>query len=496
MIRLHRKRHALSILLLVAVLEVCFARVASSQTQPGQGGAYQQAPGEVMAPYESGTASTRPGSQSPFLGSVPSGKATPEVLQLSLKDAIERGLKQNLGLLIGEQGTRSARGQRWTALSDLLPNVTTRTTETIQQIDLAAFGISVPGVPKIVGPFSVFETRAFLSQPVLDFKALETARAARENVKAADYSYKDARDLVVLVVGNAYLLANADAARVDAAQAQVKTAQSLYQKARDLLKAGLTPGIDQLRAQVELQTRQQQLIAVQNEYAKQKLNLARATGLPVGQEFVLTDNIPYAPLESVKLEGAVARAYSSRSDYQEALARIRVAERARKAATAERLPSLAFNADYGDIGIAPGVSHGTLTVAGTLKIPIFQGGKVRGDVLQADAILKQRQSELEDLRARIDYQVRTALMDLRTAAEQVSVAKSSLELANATVTQAQDRFAAGVVDNLEVVEAQESVANANEAYISSLYAHNIAKVLLARAMGVAQEAVSQFLGSR
>ena len=178
------------------------------------------------------------------------------------------------------------------------------------------------------------------------------------------------------------------------------------------------------------------------------------------------------------------------------LARIRVAERARKAATAERLPSLAFNADYGDIGIAPGVSHGTLTVAGTLKIPIFQGGKVRGDVLQADAILKQRQSELEDLRARIDYQVRTALMDLRTAAEQVSVAKSSLELANATVTQAQDRFAAGVVDNLEVVEAQESVANANEAYISSLYAHNVAKVLLARAMGVAQEAVSQFLGSR
>ena len=480
----------------VAALGFCFARVASSQTQPGQGGAYQEAPSEAMAPYESGTASTRPGSQSPFLGSVPSGKATPEVLQLSLKDAIERGLKQNLGLLIGEQGTRSARGERWKALSDLLPNVTTRTTETVQQIDLAAFGISVPGVPKIVGPFSVFDTRAFLSQPVLDFKALETARAARENVKAADYSYKDARDLVVLVVGNAYLLANADAARVEATQAQVKTAQSLYQKARDMLKAGLTPGIDQLRAQVELQTRQQQLISIQNEYAKQKLNVARAIGLPVGQEFVLTDKMPYAPLESIKLEETVARAYSSRSDYQEALARVRAAGRARKAATAERLPSLAFNADYGDIGIAPGVSHGTFTVAGSLEIPVFQGGKVRGDVLRADAMLRQRESELEDLRARIDYQVRTALMDLRTAAEQVSVAKSSLELANQTVTQAQDRFAAGVVDNLEVVQAQESVANANEAYISSLYAHNVAKVLLARAMGVAQEAVSQFLGSR
>jgi len=246
-------------------------------------------------------------------------------LQLSLKDAIERGLRQNLGLLIDEQGTRSARGQRWKALSDLLPNVTTRTTDTVQQIDLAAFGISVPGIPKIVGPFSVFDTRAFLSQPVLDFKALETARAARENVKASDYSYKDARDLVVLVVGNAYLLANADAARVQATQAQVKTAQSLYQKARDMLKAGLTPGIDQLRAQVELQARQQQLIAIQNEFAKQKLNLARAIGLPVGQEFVLTDKMPYAPLESIKLEEAVARAYSSRFDYQEAMARVRAA---------------------------------------------------------------------------------------------------------------------------------------------------------------------------
>ena len=490
--------HLRTLLILVglSVLETCFGGLASAQTPPGQGGAFQGAQNEVVAPSESATASTRPGSQSPFLGSVPSGKASPEVLQLSLKDAIERGLKQNLGLLIGEQGTRSARGERWKALSDLLPNVTTRTTETVQQIDLAAFGISVPGVPKIVGPFSVFDTRAFLSQPVLDFKALETARAARENVKAADYSYKDARDMVVLVVGNAYLLANADAARVEATQAQVKTAQSLYQKARDMLKAGLTPGIDQLRAQVELQTRQQQLISIQNEYAKQKLNVARAIGLPVGQEFVLTDKMPYAPLESIKLEETVARAYRSRSDYQEALARVRAAGRARKAATAERLPSLAFNADYGDIGIAPGVSHGTFTVAGSLEIPVFQGGKVRGDVLRADAMLRQRESELEDLRARIDYQVRTALMDLRTAAEQVSVAKSSLELANQTVTQAQDRFAAGVVDNLEVVQAQESVANANEAYISSLYAHNVAKVLLARAMGVAQEAVSQFLGSR
>ena len=493
------RTHRLLGLLGIAMLATSPARVELAQVGPAESSAFQPAQGGTergMGPSAPVTAATSLRSQNPFLGSVPSGKASSEVLQLSLNDAIERGLKNNLGLLIGAEGARSARGQRWKALSDLLPNLTARTTETVQQIDLAAFGITVPNFPKIVGPFSVFDARAFLSQPVLDFKALESAKAATENVHAADYSYQDARDLVVLVVGNAYLLANADAARVEAAQAQVKTAQSLDEKARDMLKAGLTPSIDQLRAQVELQSRQQQLLSAENQYAKQKLNLARAIGLPIGQEFVLTDTIPYGPLESVTLEEARARAYSSRSDYRSAMAQVRAAERARKAAAAERLPSLAFNTDYGDIGVGPSNSHGTFTVSGTLKIPIFQGGKVRGEVLQAAALLKERESELQDLRGRIDYEVRTALMDLKTAADQVAVAKSSLDLANQTLAQAQDRFAAGVVDNLEVVQAQEVVANANEAYIASLYAHNVAKVALAGAMGVAQEAVHRYLGSR
>jgi outer membrane protein TolC len=420
------------------------------------------------------------------------------VLKLSLEDALQRGLKCNLALLLDEQATRAARGQRWKALSDLLPNVTLRTGETVQQIDLAAFGFNPSAfhIPIVVGPFSVFDARAFLSQPVLDFKALEQARAARENISAAEYSYKDARDLVVLVAGNAYLLVNAAEARVQTAQAQVKTSESLHQKAADLRKAGLTPAIDELRAKVELQTRQQQLSAAENEFAKQKLNLARVIGLPEGQQFVLTDTISFQPLESVTLNRSIERAYSARSDYQAALARVRAAERARKAAAAERLPSLAFNADYGDIGVAPGISHGTVTVAGTLKIPVFQGGKVRGDVLQADALLRQRQAELEDLRGRIDYQVRTAFLDLKTAADQVGVAKSSVELAGQTLAEAQDRFAAGVTDNLEVVQAQETVASANEAYISSVYAHNLAKATLARAEGIAEQAITQYLKSR
>ncbi|HEV2495961.1 MAG TPA: TolC family protein [Terriglobia bacterium] len=485
--------------LAAALLTLSVAGLAKAQT-PEQGGGRMGEMSGSSVPINISTAASSE-NQSPFFGSVSSGKATGEVLQLSIEDAFRRGLRYNLALLLDEQTTRGARGQRWKALSDLLPNVTTRTSETAEQLNLEVFGFSPAALaafhaPAIVGPFSYFDTRAFLSQPVFNLKALENARASEENIRAAEYSYKDARDLVLLVVGNAYLLVNAAEARVETAQAQVKTSQSLYQKAADMRQAGLTPAIDELRAKVELQARQQQLIAAQNQFAKRKLDLARAIGLAEGQQFVATDRIPFRPLAPSTLERALERAFASRSDYQAALARVRAAQRARKAAAAERLPTLAFNGDYGDIGLSPGASHGTFTAVGTLTIPVFQGGKVRGDILLADAALRQRESELADLRGRIDYQVRSALLDLDSAADQVAVAKSSVELANQTLEQAQDRFAAGVTDNIEVVQAQEAVAGANEAYISSVYAHNVAKANLARAEGIAEQAVIQYLKVR
>jgi outer membrane protein TolC len=432
----------------------------------------------------------------PFQGSVPAGEAVPGVLPLSLPDALKRGLQHNLGLLVSADATQSARGEQWRALSLLLPNVSAQLTENRQQLNLATFGISAPGFPKIVGPFSVFDIRGYFSQRLVDMSSVQSARAAAAGVSAAEYSYKDARDLVVLVVSNEYLLTIAAAARVDAAVAQLTTAQSLYTRAQDLLKSGLIPSIDELRARVEMQTRQQQLIVGKNDLAKQKLNLARVIGLAAGQEFLLTDPVPYAPLALAALDEDLKRAFASRPDYQSALARVRAAQLNRSAAKAERLPSILFNADYGDTGLTPGNSHGTFSLAGTLRVPIFQGGHTHGDVLAADAIFKQRQSELADLRGRIDYQIRTARMDLQAAGDQVEVAKSSLELAGRTLTQAQDRFAAGVVDNLEVVQAQETLANANENYISSVYAYNLSKVMLARATGLAEQSVMQYLGGK
>jgi len=496
------KRHAEEILKAIALATALtgFGVQAGGQSQPPAAGtlSYQSPVVASSAASGSNPVSAISTPQNPFFGSVATGKATSGVLPLSLREAIERGLRYNLGLLLDEQSTQAERGVRWQALSKLLPHLTTGTTETRQQIDLQALGFpgGFPGIPTIVGPFSTFDARAFLSSPVIDFQHWRNERAASENVRAAEYSEKDARNLVVLVVGNAYLVANAGAARVQSVAAEERTAQALYQQAVDRFHAGLSPEIDMLRAQVELKSRQEQLLAARNEYATEKLDLARAIGLPSGQHYTLTTRTPYAPFAGVSLEKALADAYRNRPDYQAALAQVRAARAQRRAITAERLPSVTFNANFGDIGLTPANSHETFLVAGTLHIPVFQGGKVHGELLQADAQLHQKQEQLSNLKSQIDYDVRTALMNLQTAADEVQVARSNIALANQTLTQAQDRFSAGVTDNIEVVQAQEAVANANEVYISSLYQHNLAKVALARAVGIAEQAVLQYLGGK
>ncbi len=421
------------------------------------------------------------------------GKLVPGVLPLSLSDAIQRGLKQNLGVLLSSQDIRAARGAKWKELSALLPQVTASPYINVSQIDLAEYGFQFSGVPSVIGPFSYFDARANLNQTLFDWKAVNKTRAAEENEKSAAYSFKDARDLVVLAVGYTYLRGIADQARIDTAGAEVKVAQALSDQASDQVKAGTSPAIDALRAQVELKTRQQELIQAKNDFAIQKLTLARVTGLAPGQEFELTDKSPYRPLEGVTLEDALERAYASRSDYQAAVASERAAEFARKAAVAGYYPSLSFNADYGVAGAHPSTdSHGVFDVRGTLTIPIFQGGRTHGDVLEADAQLRQSRERVENLRAQIDSDVRTALLNLQSSSEEVTVARDNVDLAEQTLTQSRDRFSAGVTDTVEVVQAEEQVASAHENFISSLYNFNYAKISLARALGSAEDSVKEY----
>ena len=434
--------------------------------------------------------------QNPFLGSTPQ-TAVPGVLALSLHDALQRALRYNLGLLLSEQGQRQAEGARLSARSRLLPDISARASYMAEQVNLATFGLPpFPGVPPIVGPFEVFDARGFVKQRILDFDSLNRLRARSEAAQAARYSYQDARDTVVLVVGGAYMQAVASAARIDAVRAELQTATAVYQQTSDMKNAGLAAAIDVLRSQVEIQAQQQRLLAVQNDFEKQKLSLARAVGLPTEQAFTLTDSMPFTPAPPLSLQEAMDEAFRSRADYRSAQSLLHAAEMARRAANDERLPSLSLNGDYGDIGNRPTSSHGTFTAAAALNIPIFQGGKVRADQMQADAQLQQRRAEVADMRGRIEYEVRTAFLDLKTAADQVNVARNSVDLATQQLAQARDRFAAGVSDTIEVVQAQEALAAANDNYISALFAHNIAKLALARALGVAEEAAKKYLGGK
>jgi outer membrane protein TolC len=418
-------------------------------------------------------------------------------LALTLRAAIERGLQTNLGLLVADSTSESVRGQRLQVLSALLPQVHAQAGETVEQSSLKTIGFNFtfPGVsiPTILGPFHYTDVRAYATWDVFDYSARKNFRSVKEERRAAQLSAMDARDLVVQATANGYLLIVADTSRLDAIRAQVETSQALYDRSLDQQNAGTAAGIDVLRSKVELRQQQQRQLAQQNQLDKDKLALSRVIGLPAGQEFSVTESAPFSPLTALTLEQALRDALAQRQDYQGQQARVRAAEETIKAAHGERYPTAGVSADYGDVGPTLANSHGTFTFVASAKVNLFDGGRISGDEIQAKAALKQRQDELASLAGDIDAQVRTAFFDIRTAADQVEVARDNLDLANQTLTQSRDRFAAGVTDNIEVVQAQESVASATDSLIAALYAHNLAKVALARALGGTEQGIQKLV---
>lgn len=447
-----------------------------------------------LAPAASARAQTEGGAASsgPFFGSVPRGTATAAPLALSMNEALDRALAANLGLLLQEQASQSARGARWRALADLLPRVSGTMSERRQVINLEAFGFPAPD--PIVGPFNVFDARVGLSQPIVDLNALFNTRAAAANERAAQAGVKSARELVVLVAVNLYLEAVTASGRVDAARAQVETAEAVKRQSDDLKSAGLVAGVDVLRADVQVQQARQRRIQAENALQKTLLRLGRAIGVPPGQALTLTDTMPYAPLAGVNLEQALADAVAHRADLAGARDRLLAAESSAHAASAEYLPSLRLDADYGTIGQTIATTHPTYTIAATVRVPIFEGGRTQGRRIEANAVVAERRAELEDLRGRIDLEVREAFLDLTAAAQQVEAAETQVSLTAAQLAQARDRFAAGVAGSLEVTQAQEAAAVAADSRLAALYQHNLAKASLARAVGTAEQAVRAVLG--
>ncbi len=495
-----------------ALASCAFAQIGSGATQPQAtqatqlplSGRTQQTGGVAAAeaPVPGTTTSVNtlnPTVQvlGPYAGSTNSTAKIPFAGKLSLREAVQRGLQYNLGSVGLARAVQQAHGQSRTARSALLPNINGDVAVTAQTENLQTIGLTFkfPGfsIPALVGPFSYTDVRARLSQTVANMTELNNYRASKETLSANQFSVQDARDLVVLAVGGAYLQVLAAQARVEAARAEVDTANALFTQTTQQFNFGKAAQLDVNRSQVETLTEQQRLLTLQDDAAKQKINLARLIGLPANAEYELTDQISYSPPPAVGIDDALKKALGQRSDLKAAESQLRAAERALAAARDERLPSLGVSADYGAIGSTLPQAHGTFTLVATLSVPIWQGGRAAGDIEQATATLSQRQAELEDLKGQIESEVRSAYLDLQAATSQVDLSQQNIQLSQQTLDQMRTRLEAGVSNNVEVVQSQETVSSAQLDYINSVFAHNIAKLSLARAIGDAADSLPQFL---
>jgi outer membrane protein TolC len=432
-------------------------------------------------------------------GSVPSGPASDQVLRLTLRDAVNMALRYNLGAIESGQNTQIARGQRLLALSNLLPQVSAGASENVQQVNLATFGFNkfnITGIPNVVGPFSYSSVDGSVSQTLFSFESIQRFRAARTAEQAAQLSYQDILDVVTLTVGNAYLQIIEADSRIKAQEAQVQNARALYDRAVDQVQAGTAPRIEATRTAVQLHTEEYNLSIARNNFQVAKLALGRAIGLALGQQFELADTLPYSDIAPLTTDEALDIAYKARSDFRSALGSQKAAAQTLSATKGERYPVVAVNGDYGNIGPTFGHSHGDFTFQAGIRVPLFTGGRIKGDITQAEAELRQRKAETENLRGQIDYDVRTAFLNLNAAKEQVAVAKQNVELANESLARSKDRFTSGVTDSVEVVQAEQALASANDQYITSLYNHNFSKLSLARALGVARTNYEQYLGAK
>jgi outer membrane protein TolC len=432
---------------------------------------------------------------SSFQGSVTRGEASSKTIDLSLDEAIQRGLQANLGVILNGTQTAAARAERLSQLQSLLPSVDFNAKESEMETDLPAEGLRIPGFPTIIGPYGFTDVRVSLNWSLINVTSLRNYLAARHNFAAAQLSAQDARDLVVLTVGNAYLLVLADETQVSSVEAQVATAKISLDQAVANHQAGTAPLLDELRARVDYQSLEQQLIVAQNALEKDKLALARTIGLPLAQSFNLTDKAPYAPFDQLDADQLILQAEANRKDLAALVEQTAAAVEQRKAATAARLPTLAVAGDYGDIGVNLAHSHGTVDATASLSVPVFEEFALRGQAQQAQAQLDTTRAQLSDIKAQVEADVRDALLDIASAQKQVEVARSSVDLANEALKEAQERYANGVSDNLAVSQAQQSVAQADSQYVASLYRHNVAKLSLSRALGAGQN-YRNYLGGK
>jgi outer membrane protein TolC len=438
-----------------------------------------------------------------FAGGVGIEQATPEPLRLSLDDAIERGLKSNLQVQLAGETERAVKGEILAAIFALMPNLKVKAYTQTTEINLAAMGFKPssfakfgipPGAVKEIVKVDTTSAQLSLDQAVFNLPDFYLYTAARKATNVATLNVLNVRGGIVQAVGTQYLAALADQAQVANAQALETADEEVLRQATLSHDAGVGTNLDVLRAKVQLQNEQQAVVQAQSAFAKDKIALDRLMGLPAEQELTLTDTVPYAEFAEIPLEQAKALAYTRRKDLLALEAQLEVAERARKAVKFERVPTLAITGYYGVLGETHGNYHGVFAAQGVLKIPLSEEGRFRGEretTAAQEAALRQ---QIDALKVTIDAQIRASRLDVESAEELVKVARSNVELATQALSDTRERFAAGVDDNLPVVQAQATLASAQSQVVGTEFQYNQAKLTLARNTGVVESQYKDYLG--
>lgn len=439
-------------------------------------------------------------------GGVVVEKATPGAFPLSIDAAIERGLQHNLQIVLDLQNQRSVHGQVLQVKNNLLPSLTAQAKTATQQTNLAALGfkpslfqdVSIPGLPPggipTIVKVDVTSAQINLSQQLFNVPAYYLYRAAQRADDVASWTTLNERGTVALNVGTQYLRAVADASEIENARSLLKADEVALNQATASHDAGVGTNLDVLRARVQLQTQQQTLINAENTFAKDKIALNRLMGMPAEQELTLTDAAPYAEFAALPLDQAMTLAFERRKDLRSLQSQMELADRAEKAVKFERLPSLSFDGYYGVLGETHGLYHGVFSAAGKLSFPIFQEGQLRGEREVARAQLTGLRQQVQSLKVTIEQQIRSAMLDVDAANEKVKVARSNVELATQALQDTTDRFASGIDDNLPVVQAQATLAQAQTQLVETLYQYNQSKLTLARNTGVVETQYKVYLG--
>ena len=428
-------------------------------------------------------------------------------LALSLDDAISLGLERNVRLVYDRAKQKTVHGEQLGVVNALLPSLRATASTGTEEINLAALGFkpqSIAGLLSQLGmsassfptvlKVNVTQAQLSASQELFNLPSYELFRGAQREVEVVDLDVLTSRGDLILTVGSAYLQVLADQTNLANAQAQEQAAKTLFGQASQRRQAGVGTSLDELRAQVEYQQREQATIAAENQRAKDTIQLNRIMGLPAGQKLELTDTAPFAEFNDMDLDRAKQTAYRHRKDLLSLQAQILVAGRELQAVRYQRLPTVAFNGFYGVLGETTGLYHGVFTAEGSLKFPIFREAEQRGQQDQVNAQLTALHQRVSDLRETIDAQIRASMLDVQAADQLVKVAQSNVQLAQQELSDERDRFGAGVEDNLAVVDAEASVTSAQAQLTQALYQYNVAKLNLARNTGVVETRYRTYLG--